>query len=248
MKVIVVCILVGLCSLTYGQKKEPKFGDIKPEDFSTNIYSIDSSANAVVLFDIGSTYYESIQGGLSVIFKRHKRIRILNKNAFDMASIGIRLYTGRSSEERIEDLHAATYNLEGGQVKTYRLDKSAIFKDQINKNFIVKKFTLPNLKEGSIIEFDYSLNSPFPNYIHPWSFQGSSPVLRSEYEVTIPEILDFIFNKIGDRPLDINDVKSGSQTFYNKGSTFSTSTVIHKFGMANVPAIKEEKFKTIFQE
>ncbi len=247
MKVIGVCILIGLCSVSFAQKKEPKFGDIKPEDFKSTVYSIDSSANAVVLFDIGSSYYESIQGGLSVIFKRHKRIRILNKNAFDMATIGITLYSGRSTEERIEDLHAATYNLEGGQVKTYKLDKASIFKDQVNKYFIVKKFTLPNLKEGSIIEFDYSLNSPFPNFIHPWSFQGSAPVLRSEYEVTIPNILDFIFNKIGDLPLDINDVTNGNQTFYNKGSTFPTSTVIHKFGMKNVPAIKKEKFTTTLE-
>ena len=42
-------------------------------------------------------------------------------------------------------------------------------------------------------------------------------------------------------------MSNGNQTFYNKGATFPTATVIHKFGMNNVPAIKEEKFTTTLE-
>ena len=140
MKGIVVCILIGWCSVSFAQKKEPKFGDIKPEDFNPTVYSIDSSANAVVLFDIGSSNYEGDNlGGFSVIFKRHKMIRLLNKNSFDLATVNLSLYVNGNTEEKVENLEASTYILEKGKIETYKLDKASIFKDKLDKNHNARK-------------------------------------------------------------------------------------------------------------
>ena len=49
-----------------------KFGDVKPEDFSPKVYSIDSNANAVVLADIGKSEFEgNNKGDFSLVFTRH---------------------------------------------------------------------------------------------------------------------------------------------------------------------------------
>ena len=35
---------------------------------------------------------------------------------------------------------------------------------RINKNLVVRKFTFPNIKEGSIIEYEYKIKSDFVDY------------------------------------------------------------------------------------
>ncbi len=41
----------------------------------------------------------------------------------------------------------------------------------------LKKFTFPNVKEGSIIEFEYTKMSDFLQNLEPWEFQGAYPRL-----------------------------------------------------------------------
>ena len=87
----------------------------------------------------------------------------------------------------MDKLRAVTYNLENGKVVETKLDvKSNVFKDKIDKNRVVKKFTFPNVKEGSIIEFEYTLVSDFLNNLQPWEFQGAYHRLWSEYNLSLP--------------------------------------------------------------
>src|SRR4051794_17488909 len=104
--------LLTLSMQGFSEKPNSKFGVIKPADFSTSVYSVDSSASGVVLFDIGSSKcVGNTSGHFSIEFKRHTRVHLLNRNSFDLASIIIPLYASGVSEERIETLEASTYNL-----------------------------------------------------------------------------------------------------------------------------------------
>jgi hypothetical protein len=52
--------------------------------------------------------------------------------------------------------------MENGKVVETKLEtKASVFKEKINKNLVIKKFTFPNIKEGSIIEYEYKLTSDF---------------------------------------------------------------------------------------
>ena len=46
---------------------------------------------------------------------------------------------------------------------------------------------MPNVKEGSIIEYKYSIKSPFYVDLPNWNFQKSIPVNYSDYKIAIPE-------------------------------------------------------------
>src|SRR5687768_3744122 len=155
-KLIFSLLLLSFHSLIAQEKSPVKFGNVDPADFARKIYSIDSSATAVVIANIGSTDIEgNSKGWFSLVFKRFARIHILNKNAYDVANISIPLFTDGDAEEQLDKLKAVTYNLEDGKVVETKLDvKSNVFKDKINKNLVLKKFTFPNVKEGSIIEFE----------------------------------------------------------------------------------------------
>src|SRR5207253_9793998 len=59
-------------------------------------------------------------------------------------------------------------------------------------NIVLKKFTLPALKEGCIIEMSYTVISDFLFHLQPWTFQNVNPCLWSEYNADIPSFFTYI--------------------------------------------------------
>ena len=146
------------------QDKAPvKFGKISADDFKTTVYDIDSSASAVVIADIGSSRIEgNNKGWFSIEYRHFKRMHILKQSAYDLGNVEIPLYIDGNDEEVLEGLKAYTYNLVNGKVEETKLDvKNSVFKDKLTKNHVVKKFTFPSIREGSIIEFEYTVKSDF---------------------------------------------------------------------------------------
>jgi hypothetical protein len=242
----------------YGYTQKIKFGDITVKDFEQKVYSIDSAAQAVFLYDAGSAKYESDGSSwFNIVYTYHERIRILNKNAFDIATIKIPLYIGERSEDKLDKIEAATYTLENGVVVKTKLDRQSIFKDKVSKKRILEKFTFPNLKEGCIIEYTYTIISPRPYDIRTWYFQGKYPILQSKYEVTIPTLFNHIFLKNGYYALPETKVKEGNQSYtiyLNRNSSertesfvYNATTIHSEWMLANVPAILKEKYTTTLE-
>ena len=238
----------------YGQDKTPvKFGKISPEDFKTSVYSIDSNAPAVVIADIGtSSITGNSKGWFSIEFKHFKRIHILKKGAYDLADVEIPLYTDGRNEEELQNLKAYTYNIENGKVVEVKLDsKSGVFQDKLSKNHLVKKFTFPAIKEGSIIEYEYTVHSDFIFNLQPWEFQGAYPRLWSEYNVSIPEFLYYVFLSQGmqynysrttkDRQEKFRVVDGGGA---GASETYNIDAAVtdYRIVMKDIPALKEESF------
>src|ERR1700730_13143155 len=106
------CLLFISQNYLFSQDKlNIKFGKVSNEDFDLSRYKYDSGANAVVIADIGNSYFEgNSKGGFSLVFKRQTRIKILNKNGFDAADVYIPLYVNQQSKEEVNGLKATTYN------------------------------------------------------------------------------------------------------------------------------------------
>jgi len=249
-----VSLVLLLCATRMQAQESPvqKFGKIKPADFQPKVYSIDSGAAAVVLFEVGSAEIEgNSKGSFSVVYKHHKRVHILNKNGYDHADVSIGIYNSNGMEVELENLKAVTYNLVDGKIVENKLEKGAIFKEKIDKESSLKKFTLPNVKEGSIIEYEYRITSDFFNHVRPWIFQGGSPNLWSEFKFSVPQFLQYVFLSQGFVPFHVNDRKdrfsnfnivesngtSASQTY-----TISSGVTDYRWVMKDVPAIKKEGF------
>ncbi len=235
------------------EKSNVKFGNVSEKDFSTKIYSIDSNASAVVIADIGYSAIEgNTKGWFSLVYRHFKRLHIINKNGYDAANVSISLYADGDAEEELNKLKAVTYNLENGKVVETKLDvKASVFKDKISKNRVVKKFTFPNVKEGSIIEYEYTITSDFLQNLQPWEFQGAYPRLWSEYNLALPEFLGYVFLTRGYKKYDINDKKLRSESYTILDSRgigaseryqFTANVTDNRWVMKNVPALKEESF------
>jgi hypothetical protein len=255
-------------SLVLAQDKLPiKFGKVNLEDFNVQSPLIDSSTNAVVVADVGNSEFMANTNDLtfSLVFKEKKRIKIINKNGFDAATVTIPLYAGNGGKvEKMEDLNAFTYNIENGKVIATKVEKSSIFTEQHNKNWVYKKFTFPSLKEGSIIEYSYQVKSDFFFNLQPWTFQEEYPVLWSQYEAGIPQFYKYVILSQGYQPFFVNKVDNSRTSFSftehveREGGTLNGSNVssglnnfnvegsidYHTWVMKNVPALKEEPFTT----
>ena len=250
-----ICVLILVFAMpAQSQKNKFKLEEVTAQDFLPKYYPIDSSAHAVVLANIGSSEYEVDQtGGFNIIFQKHSRIRLLSRNAFDEATITIPLYLSGLYKDRILKVEAYTYSLQEDKLVKTKLEKSSIFEEKVNNNFMLAKFTMPNLTEGCIVDIKYSLSSPFERSLKDWYFQESIPVLYSEYTCSVPAIYDFVFLRQGFNQGKPVEKKTVAATFSLRNSTaaeraqyYNLKTEVHstKWVLENIPKTTSESFSS----
>lgn len=189
-------VFLLICSVfffsAYCQKAPVKFGDVSLEELKMVSYDKDTSASAVILADYGVTSMGYQQGkNFFLKFDRIVRIKILKKNGYDFASREIALYHIGEEEEKLQSLKAITYNLEKGKIVESKMNSDGLFKEKYDKNIDLIKFTLPDVKVGSVIEISYQIFSDFIFNLQDWEFQSTIPVKWSEYRVSVPEYFNY---------------------------------------------------------
>ncbi|MEO6949954.1 MAG: DUF3858 domain-containing protein, partial [Ginsengibacter sp.] len=155
-------------------------------------------------------------------------------------------------EEKIKLLKAVTYNLENGKMVSTELDKSGQFREKVDNNRQLIKFTLPKVKEGSIIEYEYEVVSPYITVPAPWYFQKlNAPVLWSEYNFGSPGFFSYHYLNRGYQPFFITDSSKKSMNFNVLKSQwqygiqrmdFSSPVTFYRWVMVDVPELKMERF------
>jgi hypothetical protein len=212
-------ILLIIFSSINAQKFE--LGKVTIEELQQKQHPRDTSAVAAILFEKGSVYFED----LVTITTVKTKIKIYKKEGLNWANKEVSHYL---VGESVSFSDAITYNLLDGKIEKTKLKSEGEFDTKINKYFGQKKITMPNVKEGSIIEFEYKIRSGNFGSLRDWYFQTSIPVNYSEYKVKTPSFLTF--NK---RTKGFIYPKISSEPTYNE----ETSNV---YTLENVPAMKEE--------
>ena len=187
----IVLIAVLLLSVAI-QAQDFKFGKISKQELEEKAYAKDSSASAVVLYRKLSVSYDYIQSiGFQVVTNVHERIKIYNKEGFDYATVSERLYSNNSDRESLFGLKAYTYNIENEKIVKSKLKSSETFSKVLSKYYKEEKFTMPNLKEGSVIEYQYKVTSPFAYSIDEVVLQYDIPIKNQQIKIAIPEYYNF---------------------------------------------------------
>ena len=264
---LVPALFAGL--LAQAQSEPIKFGKPNPQDFTAAPFVADSAAAAVVLCDYGITRFQLEGSNFQLITDRITRIKILKKAGYDAATVEVPLFHRGTDEEKLSALRGITYNLVNGQVVKTKLDGSHLFTEVRTPNVQVRKFTLPDVREGSVIEYTYSVTSDFLFNFQNWTFQREYPVRWSEYRAAIPEYFDYKMLVQGYHALAVNtrEEDSGQYTLHTEGGfngngasltnsngdsghTAATNDIIsarvtnHHWAMKDVPAFREEPYMT----
>lgn len=241
-KYIIIFVTFMVALSTTAQENKHKFGEASLEEVSMKAYPKDSSADAVVLFDYGESYFKYTNNNIFIVLKQHTKVKILKKSALDRASSSVLLYKVGNNEERIFDIKGFTYNLIDGKVVKDKLSKDMIFKEKSSDNYTNHKFTLPNVKEGSVIEYSYEIETPMTLSHNPkmWIFQRDIPVLWSEYRIEIPNIFYYTMLMSGYLPLAVNEKKPLNIRFAGA----DMPSMSYRFVVENGAAFRDEPYIT----
>lgn len=243
--VLIALLLTSLSIAAVAQQYGFPFGKTLFDELTMTTYERDTSASAVVLNEFGNAYIES--ENYNLIFNYHVKIKILKKDGLSQADIAIPLYKSASGKkEEIKDIKASTFNLVNNRIEESSLDVRNVFTEDLNKYWDQKKFALPNVRVGSVIEIVYTIESPFIFNFRKWEFQADIPKIQSEYWARIPGNYVYNITLKGFLKLTKNENSLISKCItigsgYNAGSADCAQ---YKFAIKNVPAFIEEDYLT----
>lgn len=217
---------MALIQNAYGQTKVPEFGEFQTTEKNMKVCEFDPEAEAVIILDKAESNHNN-DGNL--ITKRRIRTKILKEKGIQLGNINLYFYS-KEDFETIYDIHAVVYNKQpNGMEETKELDNSAIFTAKVNENWSEKRFALPGVRVGSIIEYEYTTQSKNYNGLRDWYFQTNLPTMLSAYRLVVLPNHEFAYQ--------VN--KSSTLPIVVKSDRFDGSTY---FEMSNIAALREEPF------
>lgn len=248
MKTRIFLLLTFLSGVLFVEAQDFAYGTVSLSDITMKRYEPDTSAGAVVLKEFGEAYIEN-GDNYNLVFKFHVRIKILNKNGLTQSDIEIPLLKdGATRQEKILSMKASSFNLENDRVQEQVLADRNVFTENRNKYVDVKKFAIPNVRAGSVIELEYTLESPFIFNFRSWEFQSDIPKIESEYWARMPGVYTYNITLRGFLKLTKNessivkDCLGTAQSPISGG--FSADCALMKFGMKDIPAFVQEDYMT----
>lgn len=252
--ILLLCFLVGNLSV-FSQEISLKYGKITDDELKMTTYDKDTSAVAVILYEDGYLSYAfNSSVGFHTIMELRKKIKVLKPEGTSYGDISIPYYNKSGTEkESLTNIEAIAYNFENGKVVKTKLEKKYIFDEEINNRYRQLKFSIPNIKAGTVIEYKFRKTSPFVFDIPDWNFQSSIPVLNSHYEVLIPEY--YFFNVDAAKGYERVQTEESHQSqnfnlgYYNNQVVNVTSNSrLLKFTAKDVPALKAEPYVWCLQD
>ena len=155
--------ILSYFSSAFSQGEPFKYGKVNITELQTNSCSIDSSAAAFYLYKYG--HFDPVQG----VFTMQYRIKILKKEGYYRANISV-------PASVYSHIRGVTFNLENGNIVESKLKSESIFKEKIYGNYYQYNLSMPNVKEGSVVDIEFI----YPGFPLEWRFQEEIPVNWSE--------------------------------------------------------------------
>ena len=219
---------------TSAQKHEfldpPKFNEA---DLSKPKSLLDENAPAELLY---RSIHFMIDNSTGMLHKKYfYRIKIYNKDkAEGWLNLEVPLYQSETDKETLAKIKAVTYNLENGSTVQTKVEKSSKYKSKENKYYSITKFAFPNVKNGSVLEYQYEVVSPFGFDIPEILIEPDTPSIYTEYVLEAPISISYNVNYTGS--LVPQHRKVEESIMY--GAQYKT----YRFAYENVKGFKTERF------
>lgn len=217
------------------QESDFRFGKVSEEELRMERYEKDPDANAVILHEETSVYY-LVGNQLSQIRDYFVRIKVLKSEGTDLANVELP-YLFQS--ENYTNLDAVAYNLVDGKIVKSPMRRQYLFREQVDGDHWILKFSIPEVRQGTVIEYRYSKNSDFVTSIDPITIQHGIPSIRTKVRVMIPEYFRFNVNLKGYLPIEMKEdvitgTISGSNYHFNEREITAEGR--------DIPALKREPY------
>jgi len=197
------CLLVAsaliACALSTSAQSN-RFGKINDEQWEIVECTFDSTAEALILFDVGKFEYEfhpcipqnasrTELKPFSIVFCRHVRIKLLKDHEAPEAYVRIPLYLFPEGTRSLNTFHARLFTEKGNASKKVKYKREDLTESEV-ENGLVYLLKLENLPGGSILDIEFVMNSDYMFHIPDWSFSSKYPTLHSKISYSIPDFMD----------------------------------------------------------
>ena len=258
MKKIALLILILWAPIIWSQKY--KYGKVSKAELEEKTYPLDTTANAAVLYsERKATFEYDKEDGFVLEEKHFKRIKIYNPEGYYKATQEIELFHNINGEVVVNGINAKTYTLENGKIIKTKLAKKNIFTEEKNKYINTKTFTMPNLQPGCVVEWKYTLRTPFFSMFDKVELQDDIPIKKIKIRIATPEYYNYNTRTTGFLHIPIKTTQKERTVTYsnfertgggfssgkirtstNKTSAFNFVEKIQLIEMSNIPALKDE--------
>jgi hypothetical protein len=220
--------LIG--SSAFSQISPITFGAVSRSDLEMEPYPQEKGAEAVVLCDFASV--EMIyDDGFRINYNRHVRIKIFKAAGLSQGNIQI----SRSKDDKMLKLEASTYNLDNDKVVEEAVKRKQIYTESNNNYQEITRFSFPNVRVGSVIEYKYTLTQEAIYSFKSFRLQRQIPVRHAEYWAVFPGFFKYAITLHGaDLIRPQHTTKNGN--YNNWATTFD----INKWTADNMPAVQPE--------
>lgn len=219
------------------EDRSPKMGQTTVEELELKTYKKDPGANALVLYEMGNLYTSMEKSHIHVVDFYH-RVKILKKEGLDKGTIKIPYL----SDEKISSVLAVSHYLkEDGTIEKQAISDSDVLRNKIDDDVSEVIINFPNAKVGSVLEYSYTLSSPYL-FIKDWVFQSDIPKVRSEFAFQIPKNRDYIIRLRGLDTLTIKDTVRTNKCFNAARNYVRCKS--YRYGIDSIKAFKEELYMT----
>lgn len=235
MKYFILFFFIFKLSIKAQNKDDFKLNRASIEEIKMTSYKKDSTAKALILEETGHLYIDK-ENEYDFRTNIYKRVKIFNKSELNRATINIHLY----ENEKIKYIKAISYNYENGKMIKSHLTKDKIYRKKTSEKWTEVSFALPNVKKGSIIEYSYSIISPYSK-LDDWEFQSDIPKVKSDFSASIPGNWHYNIRIKGYQKLTREDSSVKKNCLKVPGMKAGACAEF-KYGMDTIPAFKKENY------
>lgn len=217
------------------------FGKPSKEEFELKNYEAEPDAAGVILYESGNYYAVSIikRNAFRLAVEIHRKIKVLDAAKFDHSTIEIPYYVGNGFfEEQVLNFKATTHN---GILQDI-VNKDSFYKIEKSGGRKALKFTFPNVQNGSILEYKYTLVTPYFFDMDGWEFQHELPTIYSFFQTVLP--VNIKFNRVlyGSKKLDNHRNLLKKDDFLIPSNNGHVDSEVNIYVMKDIPSFQEEDY------
>ncbi len=251
MKKTFALILVMLCCLAgkvsaQELKENLKFGNPTKEELTMEEYADEPDAEAVVLCKLRTVYFTYLANGFNKMMENKVRIKVLKQEGTEYANVSIFYHNNANKNDDYKDvvnkIEATAFNMENGKMVATKMKSNLVFRERVNDETMVVKFAIPQVKAGTVIEYEYKIQTDNIYSIGDWYAQDEIPVLYTKYDLTIPEYLHFSVENTGVAPIEAKR-NTVTESFHLGGGELASSQSEHYvYEGRHVPSLKDDDY------
>ena len=232
MKHLLLLISLLISQSLMAKNEFPYWNNVSSADLKMTTYEADTTAAAVYLLNYGKARYDIYNDYGVFKYDYHYQIKILKKSAFNQSAIKFSF----PKRYPLLNLKAVIHNWENG--KKVSKEVTEFFDEKISKYNKGVSFAFPDVKVGSVIEYQFT--QIYSNTFSPpkFYFQKKYPVKFVEFHFAFPSRSSY-----QTIPPNINITGKGNRTYVIQPPDYQSIQMTEYFWQAEgIKAVPYEPF------